>query len=170
MWSLTKRTLVASLLTLMLTLSVTSSASADEAAIGDFLQRYYSLMRAAHRDDRNLVEWGKLWAVDAVMEDPVDTDFGRFVGRSDIENRVRGLLQTTFEYLNMRERGVVIQPVEHRASVYWHLTVKYKRLPSIPADRRGKVVSFYGVTNFVLNSTDTEIKTMQAIWDYSTLR
>lgn len=170
MRSLVKRTVVAWLVTLMLALSVTSNASADEAAIRDFVQRYYSLMRSAHRDDANLVAWGKMWAVDAVMEDPVDTDFGRFVGRSNIENRVRGLLQTTFESLNMREHGVVIQPVEHRASVYWHLTVKYKRLPSIPPERRGKVVSFYGVTNFVLNSTDTEIKTMQAIWDYSVLR
>ena len=142
-------------------------ASAGPAEIQALIDRYYFDIQNGHRNDSYIVDWGSLWAIDAVMEDPADTSFGYMTGRSTIENRLRIGFQVQFERIDMKPKQVVIQWTEHRASVLWELNAKFLNAPTVPADKRGKVVQFYGITNFVLDATDTQIKKQQAIWDYT---
>ncbi len=142
-------------------------AAAGPTEISALIERYYFNIQNGHRADSYIVDWGSLWAIDAVMEDPADTAFGYMTGRTTIENRLRFGFQTMFERIDMKPKQVVIQWTEHRASVLWELNAKFLNAPTVPADKRGKTVQFYGITNFVLDATDTQIKKQQAIWDYT---
>ncbi len=142
-------------------------ANAGPAEIESLINRYYFDIQNGHVNDSYIVDWGSLWAIDAVMEDPADTSFGYMTGRSTIENRLRVGFQIQFERIDMKPKKIVIQWTEHRASVLWELNAKFLNAPSVPADKRGKTVQFYGITNFVLDATDTQIKRQQAIWDYT---
>ncbi len=139
----------------------------EAANISKLIDKYYFGVQNGHRGESFILDWGNLWATDAVMEDPLDAAFGKFVGRPDITNRLRVGYQTLFAYIDMKPQNVVIQWTEHRASVLWHLDAKYLNIPEIPADKRGKKVKLYGITNFKLDSTDTQIVHQSAIWDYT---